>query len=151
VAADVAADGHARERGRLLVLYDADCGLCQWLLAIILRWDRAGRLRPIALQQPEADELLGDLSGEQRMASWHLVLDRDERCSGGAALAPLLRALPGGRAPASVLARAPALVDRAYRLVAARRGQLSRWVPAYRKRRAIAIVRRREESFRARR
>ena len=52
-----------------LVLYDADCGFCKWALAGVLRWDRAGRLRPIALQRPEADELLAELSGEERMRS----------------------------------------------------------------------------------
>ena len=42
---------------RWLVLYDADCGLCNWLLAGLLRWDRAARLHPIALGRPEADDL----------------------------------------------------------------------------------------------
>jgi predicted DCC family thiol-disulfide oxidoreductase YuxK len=26
--------------GRWIVLYDADCGFCNWLLAWLLRWDR---------------------------------------------------------------------------------------------------------------
>ena len=44
-----------------LVLYDGDCGLCKWLLAGLLRFDRAGRLRPLALQRPEAEALLADV------------------------------------------------------------------------------------------
>jgi predicted DCC family thiol-disulfide oxidoreductase YuxK len=48
-AADPAApSGHPAERSlaeRAVVLYDADCGVCVWLLTIMLRCDRAGRLR----------------------------------------------------------------------------------------------------------
>jgi predicted DCC family thiol-disulfide oxidoreductase YuxK len=129
---------------RWLVLYDADCGLCMWILAGLLRWDRARRLRPIALQRPEADGLLADLAAAQRMASWHLVSPTGARVSGGGALPPLLRLLPAGRAPAAAFARFPALTDRAYRWVADHRSQLSRWVPARLKRRAADRVRRRE-------
>ena len=41
-----------------MVLYDADCGFCMWLVATALRWDRGARLRPIPLQRPEAGDLL---------------------------------------------------------------------------------------------
>ncbi len=51
-------DPHAGERPAWAVLYDADCGLCEWLLSGLLRWDRATCLHPIALQRPEADDLL---------------------------------------------------------------------------------------------
>ena len=44
--------------GRWFVLYDADCGLCKWLLAGLLRWDRRERLRPLPLDDPEAARLL---------------------------------------------------------------------------------------------
>ena len=58
-----------------VVFYDADCGFCRWAVDKLLAWDRAGRLRPAALQGPEADRLLPGLSEEARMASWHLVVD----------------------------------------------------------------------------
>ena len=45
------------------VLYDADCGFCRWCLAQLLRLDRHGRLRPVALQDPEADLLLSVCRG----------------------------------------------------------------------------------------
>lgn len=145
-----------------LVLYDSDCGFCKWLLAGLLRWDRAARLRPVPLQGAEADELLADLAPEERMASWHLVPDGRAvaeghsapgalRRSGGAAAPPLLRLLPGGRLPASVLARLPGLTNRGYRWVAEHRSQLSRWVPARSKRRASERVRQREEAIATRR
>jgi predicted DCC family thiol-disulfide oxidoreductase YuxK len=131
---------------RWLVLYDGDCGFCKWLLAGLLRRDRDGRLQPIALQRPEADELLADLEPAQRMASWHLIAPSGERQSGGAALPALLRLLPGGRAPAAVFARAPHLTDCGYRWVADHRSQLSRLVPSGAKRRAAERVRRREQA-----
>ena len=118
------------------VLYDAECGLCRTLLAGLLRWDRGGRLRPVALQLPEADQLLAGLTPTARMGSWHLVSPAGERFSGGAALPPLLRLLPGGRAPAAAFARFPGLTDRGYRWVAEHRVGLSRLLPGRLKRRA---------------
>ena len=109
-----------------LVLYDRDCGFCRGSLAALLRWDRDGRLRPVAIQEPAADELLGDMPADQRMASWHLVSPDGRRWSGGGAVVPLLRLLPAGRAPAAVFARFPRATDRGYRWVADHRSQLSR-------------------------
>src|SRR5205085_3630212 len=103
---------------RWLVLYDADCGFCKWTLSVLLRWDRARRLLPMALQRPEAGELLADLSEDERMASWHLISPAGERRSAGAALPTLLRLLPGGRPPAAVFAAFPRVTDRGYRWVA---------------------------------
>lgn len=128
-----------------VVLYDAECGFCKWLLAILLRWDRGARLRPIALQRPEADDLLAGLEPAARMRSWHLVSPAGVRRSGGDALPALLRLLPGGRLPADAFARAPRLTDRGYRWVAEHRTQLSRLVPRRAKRRAADRVRLREQ------
>lgn len=127
------------------VLYDADCGFCKWLLAILLRWDRAARLHPIALQRPEADELLADLELAARMRSWHLISPGGERRSGGDAIPPLLTLLPGGRLPAAAFARFPGLTDRGYRWVAEHRSQLSRLVPRRVKQHASVRVHRREQ------
>ena len=132
---------------RWVVLYDADCGLCKWLLAGLLRADRAGRLRPIALQRPEAGELLPDLVPAERMASWHLVSPTGVRRSGGAAVAPLLRLLPRGRVPAVAFARFPRLTELGYRWVAEHRSQLSRWVPMSFKQHASERVRKREQAL----
>jgi predicted DCC family thiol-disulfide oxidoreductase YuxK len=112
------------------ILYDADCGFCRWSLAQLLRLDRRNRLRPVSLQQPEADTLLAGMARDERMASWHLVDDDGRVYSGGDALAPLLRLLPGGRPVAAVLVALPAVGDGAYRTVAARRSSLGRLIPA---------------------
>jgi predicted DCC family thiol-disulfide oxidoreductase YuxK len=123
--------------GAWLVLYDADCGFCKWLLSGILRWDRRRRLlRPVALQSAEADELLPDLTEHERMASWHLISPGAERWSAGAALPPMLRLLPGGRAPAAMFARFPRATERGYRWVADHRTGLSKLVPERLKQRA---------------
>jgi predicted DCC family thiol-disulfide oxidoreductase YuxK len=108
------------------ILYDRDCGFCRWSMAKILHWDRRDALRPVALQDPEADRLLPALDHETRMASWHLVSPNGRVHSGGAAAAPLLRLLPGGRPLASLAAAMPKTTDRLYRFVARHRDQLGR-------------------------
>lgn len=132
---------------RWVVFYDADCGLCKWLLASLLRWDRPERLRPLALQGPEADELLADLSAEQRVASWHLVSPAGVRASAGEATAPLLSLLPGGRVPAALFAALPRQTEWGYEWVAAHRSGLSGLLPSRAKRRASELIRERERSF----
>lgn len=108
------------------LLYDRDCGFCRCALRVVLSWDRSGGLRPLALQDPEAERLLEGLSEQQRLDSWHLVLPDGSRHSAGRAVAPLLRRLPLG-APAAALADAfPALTEAAYRAVANRRAGLHR-------------------------
>jgi predicted DCC family thiol-disulfide oxidoreductase YuxK len=96
-------------------------------MAKVLAFDRDGRLRPLALQSPAADALLGGMEEGRKMASWHLAGPGGELHSGGAAFAPLMRLLPrGGRALAAVFARFPRASDRLYLAVADRRGALGR-------------------------
>lgn len=128
-----------------LVLYDLDCGFCKWTLSILLRWDRRRVLRPRPLQAPEVDHLLGRLSAAERTASFHLVTPQGELISAGAALPALLRALPGGAAPARVLESVPAATDRGYRWIAENRSQLSKFVPARAKTKAARLVAVREK------
>ena len=60
------------------VLYDAVCGFCKSLLSGLLRWDRAARLHPIALQRSKADgvprELTACQSERQLIATTHYLL-----------------------------------------------------------------------------
>jgi predicted DCC family thiol-disulfide oxidoreductase YuxK len=122
------------------ILYDADCGVCRWLLGQILSLDRRQVLRPVALGTPEADHLLAELTPEQRMASWHLIDPSGRRSSAGIALAPLVTALGGGEAPAALLSRAPGPLEFGYRLVASNRSRISRLIPQPAKRRADAVI-----------
>jgi predicted DCC family thiol-disulfide oxidoreductase YuxK len=122
--------------GTWTVLYDAECGFCAWVLSGLLRWDRARRLRPTALQCSEASRLLADVQPAERMASWHLISPVGARHSGGAAVAQVLRLLPGGRIPAATFARFPRLTQMTYQWVAEHRSQLSRLIPTTAKRNA---------------
>lgn len=117
------------QRETWTVLYDADCGFCVWALSGLLTWDRTRRLRPTALQSPEANRLLADVPPAQRLASWHLISPAGARHSAGAAVVQMLRLLPGGRLPAAACARFPRLTETAYWLVAEYRSQLSRLIP----------------------
>ena len=58
------------------LLYDADCGLCKFVVARVLELDPAP-FRPLALQDPRAAELLPGLSEDERMRSFHVVSPRD--------------------------------------------------------------------------
>lgn len=111
---------------RAVILFDVDCWFCRWSLSKILARDRHGRLRPVALQSPEADDLLMGMDPEQKMASWHLVTPDGHTYSGGEAVSHLARLLPAG-APIALLVRAfPRTTDRAYRWVATHRDRLGR-------------------------
>ena len=112
-----------------IVLYDRDCGFCRWSLAKILRWDRAGRLRPVPIESPEGDALLADMPPEQRLASWHLVLEDGRRYSGGDAFAPLLALLPAGAPFGALAGRFPRVARMGYGAVASRRSPLGRRLP----------------------
>lgn len=104
------------------ILYDRSCSFCRRSVERVLRWDRNRRLRPVALQDPEADELLGGMDEERKMASWHLVTADGAVHSAGAAFPPLLRLLPGGRPLAALAAAFPGATERGYRHVARTRG-----------------------------
>jgi predicted DCC family thiol-disulfide oxidoreductase YuxK len=110
----------------------------------MLAWDRRGTLRPLALQSVEGRRLLPGLSEEERMSSWHLIAPDGARWSAGAAGAPLLKSLPGGRVPARILELSPGLAERAYSLVARNRGRLGRLIPRRALERAEARISRRE-------
>jgi len=125
---------------RWRLIYDRDCGFCRTALGLILRADRGCRLRPLALGTGEADDLLADLTPDRREASWHLVSPEGHRESAGAAGPPLLRLLPGGQAPAAVLARFPDLTERAYEWVAEHRSTFSHALPDSAKERATKLI-----------
>lgn len=125
---------------RAALLYDGDCGFCRWCVARILAVDRRRLLRPVPIQGPEGAGLLAGLDEAARMASWHLVDRSGRRTSAGAAVAPLLRMLPGGAPAARVAARFPRAMEAAYRALVRRRGPLGRLVTAGAARRARARI-----------
>ena len=112
------------------------------MLAGLLRFDDARRLRPLALGTPESDALLADLTPAERNASWHLVSPGGRRESAGAAAPQVVRLVRGGRVPAALLSALGPVTNRAYSWVAANRAQLSRWVPSRAKQGAGEKIRR---------
>ena len=70
----------------------------------------------------------------------HVVDATGRRRSGGSALAPLARTIPGGAALATVFDAFPGLTDAAYGLVARNRGLASKLLRAYDRRRSSASV-----------
>jgi predicted DCC family thiol-disulfide oxidoreductase YuxK len=127
-----------------VLLYDADCGFCTWSTAKVLAWDRRRRLRPLALQDPEAERLLAGMREDERMASWHLVLEDGSVLSAGAAAPHLLRLLPGGRPLAWLTATFPRATELVYRAISARRGSPGRLISERARERARGRIMERE-------
>ena len=125
------------------VFYDADCGFCVWSVAKVMRWDRAGALRYLPLQDPASAALRDQVPADRVMESWHLVTPDGRVRSAGRALPELLRRLPAGRPLAALAARFPRAADRVYFAVADRRSAIGRLIPAGARRRARARVARR--------
>ena len=111
---------------RAWLLYDADCGLCKFVVARVLELDRARRLRPVALQDPRAAELLPGLGEEERLRSFHLVDSSGAVHSAGEGIAELV----------PLLRRFPRLSSRLYWLVAGNRDRLGRFIPDFARRQA---------------
>jgi predicted DCC family thiol-disulfide oxidoreductase YuxK len=120
------------ERERAILLYDRDCRFCCWSLRRVLAWDRHGRIRPLALQEPETARLLARIDAQRRMDSWHLIGPGGKTWSAGRAIAPLLRLLPGGAPMAALADRFPRATDAGYAFVARHRSALGRIVQARR-------------------
>ena len=112
------------------LLYDADCGVCKFVVARVLELDRARRLRPLALQDPRAADLLPGMSAEERMHSFHLVEADGTVHSAGDGLAVLFPPLE----------RTPRLASRLYWLVAVNRDRLGRLLPDVARRQAARRI-----------
>jgi predicted DCC family thiol-disulfide oxidoreductase YuxK len=128
------------------VLFDYDCGFCRWSVAKLLAWDRAGRLRPLAIQSAEGQRLLADLTPEERLGTAHAVDAAGRRTSGGDALAPIAEVLPGGAPLAVIGRRAPGLARAGYRAVAGRRSLLGKLISDAAKARADERIAQRSAS-----
>lgn len=134
----------------LTVLYDEDCGFCRYLLALLLRMDRRGRLLPIPIQGFDGQRLLSDLTPAQRLATAHVVSPAGRLYSGGEIAVPIARELPLGVGAARVAARFARPTGWAYAQLAANRTRLGRFVTSGRRERASrAITRHRERVLRS--
>jgi len=132
----------------LVVLYDDDCGFCEVMLAVLLIWDRANRVRPIPIQSARGEELLIEMGREDRLKSWHLLDAGGMLHSGGAGIPVIFAALPGGTPIASVLSRFPTATSRTYDWVASHRVLLGRGLRARPRAWAAQVIAERERSDR---
>jgi len=112
------------------LLYDADCGVCKFIVARVLELDRARRFRPLALQDPRAAALLPGMTEEDRMASFHIVDSDGTVHSAGEGLAELI----------TPLRRAPRAAGRLYGLVAGNRDRLGKLLPDAARRQAARRI-----------
>jgi predicted DCC family thiol-disulfide oxidoreductase YuxK len=110
----------------LIVLYDSDCGFCKVMLAVLLSWDRAGRLTALPIQSSGGEELLSGMAPSDRLASWHLIDGAGAVRSAGDGIATVFAALPGGSAIAHLASQFPMTTSHAYEWVAAHRTLLGR-------------------------
>lgn len=110
----------------MTVAYDEDCGACRWTAERLRRWDRAGRLSFVPIQQ--GGELLADVPPDQRLDAMHAIGADGRVFTGGAAIPVIARELPAGAAPAWLATRWPDGTEHLYRAIAARRTRIGRWL-----------------------
>lgn len=114
-----------------VVLYDADCGFCTWVVDRIAARVAPGAVEIVPLQSDRADRLLdGRVDEAAKWESWHLVEADGSLYSGGEAVPRVLRHVKGGRIAGRVAERLPRATAGAYRLVARNRDRLGRVVRA---------------------
>ena len=116
-----------------VVLYDADCGFCTWVVDRIAARVAPGAIEIVPLQAARADELLaGRLDEAAKWESWHLVEADGSLYSAGEAIPLVLRYVKGGRTVGRLAARFPRATSVAYRFVARNRDRIGRVVRAER-------------------
>ncbi len=111
------------------MVYDHDCGLCRVVAALVLVADRRRRLVPLALQDPEAADLLAPVPPAVRPRSWHLVAPDRRVVSAGAAVPTLCRLLPGFGLLGVLCGAAPNVTERVYAGLAGHRRRIGRRIP----------------------
>jgi predicted DCC family thiol-disulfide oxidoreductase YuxK len=95
----------------------------------ILFWDRERQIRPLALQEAAAADLLPGVDEEERLASFHLVEADGTVRSGGDALPFLLRSLPQGGPAGWLVGKLQPLTDLGYHVVSHNRDKVGPFVP----------------------
>jgi predicted DCC family thiol-disulfide oxidoreductase YuxK len=115
--------------GHAVLFYDGECGFCRWAVGLLVAWDRGAALFPVTIQEPAGDDLLAELTPEQRLESWHLITADGTRYTGGPAFEPLLALLPCGRPLSRLAGRFDERTARLYDLISEHRDRVGRVVP----------------------
>jgi predicted DCC family thiol-disulfide oxidoreductase YuxK len=114
-----------------MVIYDADCRLCETGRQWIVRWAALSRrddrpMRFLHFEEPEAVRLQPDLGGVGCLAAFRYLDDEGRAWEGEQAAIQVVRRLPGGR-PVAWLLSLPGiyrLTQKSYHWIAAHRYRL---------------------------
>ncbi len=108
------------------LIYDGACGFCSRWVSRVQKWDRAGAVRYLPLQDPEAPVIAG-VSRTALQQAAHFVRQDGAVFAGARAARELLRCLPGGWLPGLVfrIPGAMPIAERTYRYIARRWGPVS--------------------------
>lgn len=114
---------NAERRTGPVVIYNEACSFCRRWAQHLRRWDRAGRVTLLPLQDDRAPALAGR-SRDALEQAVHVVLPTGEVTSGAAALRAICRFLPNGWLVRIALSLPGALpvAERVYHYVARRWG-----------------------------
>ncbi len=120
--------------GRLVVLYDRDCGVCAFSARRLRRWDRNRRLDLVPLQAAATSgrAALERAARDRPLAdALHVIDERSGRVdAGGDAVLAIAAVLPGGGAIRPLAAIPPFrwALGVGYHLVAQNRHRIGRWL-----------------------
>ena len=106
-----------------VIIYNDACSFCRRWAGHLRRWDRAGRITLLPLQDDRAPALAGRPRGALEQAV-HAVLPTGEVATGAAAFRAICRFLPGGWLVRTALSLPYALpvAERVYHSIARRWG-----------------------------
>ena len=115
-------------REKHLLIFDGDCGFCQWSQARLMRRDRRGQFESVARQRCTSPPMTAELS--ERLGREIVVWTRDEQYLGGADAVLFFLEKSGWGFVARVFGSWPLIViGRAiYRLIARNRLRISKWL-----------------------
>jgi predicted DCC family thiol-disulfide oxidoreductase YuxK len=114
------------KRGAWYLVYDGDCRFCARSIALLASWDRAKRLKFVPFQDAAELARLPFIPREALEQAMQLVSPDDAVFAGAAALPPMLRLLPMGRAVSWIFA-VPGVslaASKLYRILARNRHKL---------------------------
>lgn len=108
------------------LIYDGECRFCVRCVDLLRRWDRAGRVRVVPLQDRAALGQLPPIPMASLEAAMHLVGPDGSTLAGAAAAPAILRLLPGGALAAALfrVPGVPAVAEQVYVAVARNRHRL---------------------------
>ena len=113
------------------VIYDGECGICEALKRRAEALDARGRLHFVAYQAADLAALAPGLTAAEASRALIAIRSDGRTWRGARAVFTAMKHLPGIWGKIGTVGAVPVmswLAEPVYRLVAARRGQISRWL-----------------------